>query len=100
MNIGLVPSSVKELTAKGYNVYVETGAGRGIAASDADYVEAGAEILSMAESVFQQAQMIVKVKKPQPVEWARLTSEQFLFAYLHLAADAGQAAGLIASDFL
>ena len=95
--VGLVPSSVKELTAKGHNVYVETGAGRGIAASDADYVEAGAEILSMAESVFQQAQMIVKVKEPQPVEWARLTSEQILFTYLHLAADVDQAAGLIAS---
>ena len=97
MNIGLVPSSVKELTAKGYNVYVETGAGRGIAASDADYVEAGAEILSMAEAVFQQAQMVVKVKEPQPAEWARLTSEQILFTYLHLAADADQAAGLIES---
>ena len=53
--VGLVPSSVGELTAKGHNVYVETGAGRGIAASDADYVEAGAEILSTAEAVFQQA---------------------------------------------
>ena len=51
--VGLVPSSVKELTAKGHNVYVETVAGRGIAASDADNVEAGAELLSMAESVFQ-----------------------------------------------
>ena len=94
--VGFVPSSVKEITAKGHNVYVETGAGRGIAASDADYVEAGVEILSMAESVFQQARMIVKVKEPQPVEWARLTSEQILFTYLHRAADADQAAGLIA----
>ena len=50
--VGLVPSSVKELTVKGYNVYVETGAGCGIAASDADYVEAGAEFLNMAEAVF------------------------------------------------
>ena len=47
--VGLVPSSVKELTAKGHNVYVETGGGRGIAASDADYLEAGSEIVSMAE---------------------------------------------------
>ena len=95
--VGLVPSSVQELTAKGHNVYVETGAGRGIAASDADYIEAGAEILSIAEAVFQQAQMIVKVKEPQLAEWARLTSDQILFTYLHLAADADQAAGLIAS---
>ena len=77
--VGLVPSSVKKLIAKGHNVYVETGAGRGIAASDADYVGAGTEILSMAEAVFQQAQMIVKVKKPQPAEWARLISDQILF---------------------
>ena len=95
--VGLVPSSVRELTARGHNVYVESGAGRGIAASDADYIEAGAEILSVAEAVFQQAQMIVKVKEPQPAEWERLTSDQILFTYLHLAADADQAAGLIAS---
>ena len=95
--VGLVPSSVRELTANGHNVYVETGAGCGILASDADYIEAGAEILSTAEAVFQQAQMIVKVKEPQPEEWARLTSNQVLFTYLHLAADPDQAAGLIAS---
>ena len=88
---------MKELTVKGHNVYVETGAGCGIAASDADYVEAGAEILSMAEAVFQQTQITVKVKEPQPAEWARLTSDQILFTYLHLAADAVQAAGLIES---
>ncbi|MEC7190777.1 MAG: alanine dehydrogenase, partial [Pseudomonadota bacterium] len=68
--VGLVPSSVQELTAKGNNVYVETGAGHGIAAPDADYIEAGAEILETAEAVFQQAQMIVKVKEPQPTECA------------------------------
>ena len=95
--VGLVPSSVREVTSKGHNVYVETGAGRGIAASDADYEEAGAEILKTAEAVFQCAQMIVKVKEPQPAEWARLTSDQILFAYLHLAADANQASGLMAS---
>ncbi len=95
--VGLVPSSVKELTAKGHDVYVETGAGRGIAASDADYVEVGAEIVSTAEVLFQKAQMIVKVKEPQPAEWARLTSCHILFTYLHLAADADQAAGLMAS---
>ena len=75
--VGLVPSSVREATSKGHNVYVETGAGWGIAASDADYEEAGAEILKTAEAVFQCAQMIVKVKEPQPAEWARLTSTKF-----------------------
>ena len=73
--VGLVPSSVKELTAKGHNVYVETDARRSIPASNADYVEAGAEILSMAQEAFQQAQMILKIKEPQPAEWARLTSD-------------------------
>ena len=66
--VALVPSSVKELTAKGHNVYVETGAGRNIEASDADYIEAGAEFLSMAEAVFHYAQMIVKAEEPQPAE--------------------------------
>ncbi len=95
--VGLIPSSVKELTSKGHDVYVETGAGRGISASDADYAEAGAEILSTANAIFQQVQMIVKVKEPQPAEWARLSSDQILFTYLHLAADADQAVGLMAS---
>ena len=66
--VGLVPSSVKELTAKGHNVYVETGAGRNIEASDTDYIEAGAEFLRMAEAVFHHAQMIVKAKESQPAE--------------------------------
>ena len=95
--VGLVPSSVKELTARGHHVLVQSGAGEGIAASDADYVKAGAEILDTAASVFQQAQMIVKVKEPQSTEWTQLTANQILFTYLHLAADADQAAGLMAS---
>ena len=95
--VGLVLSSLKELTAKGQNVYVETGAGSNVKSSDENYIEAGAEILTMAEAVFQYAQMIVKVKEPQPEERARLTSDQILFTYLHLATDADQAAGLIAS---
>ena len=66
--VAMVPSSVKELTAKGHNLYVETGAGRNIEASDADYIEAGAEFPSMAEGVFHDAQMIIKVKEPQPAE--------------------------------
>ena len=95
--VGLVPASVKELTDKGHQVVVESGAGRGIAATDADYEAAGAQILATAEQVFAEAQMIVKVKEPQPVEWARLSSDQILFTYLHLAADPDQAAGLMAS---
>ena len=70
--VGLVPSSVKELSSKGHDVFVETDAGLGIAASDEEYVESGAKILNTSEAVFQQAQMIIKVKEPQPTEWARL----------------------------
>lgn len=95
--VGLVPSSVQALAAKGHDIYVETGAGQGIRVSDADYAEAGAKIFNTAEAVFQQAQMIVKVKEPQPAEWARLSSDQILFTYLHLASDENQAAGLMAS---
>ena len=95
--VGLIPASVNELTARGHQVVVESGAGRGIAASDADYQAAGATVLPSAEAVFDQADMIVKVKEPQPVEWARLRADQILFTYLHLAADPDQAAGLMAS---
>jgi len=66
--VGLVLSSLKELTAKGQNVYVETGAGSNVKPSDENYIEAGAEFLSMAEGVFHHAQMIIKVKEPQPAE--------------------------------
>ena len=71
--VGLVPSSVRELTAKSHNVFIESGAGSGIVASDEEYVESGAEILNTAEAEFQNAQMIVKVKEPQPTEWLVLS---------------------------
>jgi len=95
--VGLTPSSVAELVAAGHEVVVETGAGRGIDFEDADYVEAGATILRDADSVFAHAQMIVKVKEPQPIEIARLRPHHQLFTYLHLAADKPQAEGLMKS---
>ncbi|WP_420136317.1 alanine dehydrogenase [Sphingomonas sp.] len=95
--VGLTPPSVAELVGAGHQVVVETGAGKGIDFEDADYVEAGASILPDADAVFAQAEMIVKVKEPQPIEIARLRPDHLLFTYLHLAADKPQAEGLMKS---
>ena len=95
--VGLVPSSVAELVHRGHQVLVETNAGIGIGASDDEYRAAGADIAATAGDVFAKADMIVKVKEPQPDEWVQLSPNQILFTYLHLAADAPQAYGLAKS---
>lgn len=95
--VGLVPGSVRELTARGHEVVVQSGAGGGIFADDAVYERAGAKILPTAKAVFDAADMIVKVKEPQAVEYKRLKPHQILFTYLHLAPDPEQARGLMAS---
>jgi alanine dehydrogenase len=95
--VGLTPGAVGEYVAHGHRVLVETKAGVGIDADDAAYVAAGAAVAKDAAEVFAQADMVVKVKEPQPKEWAQLRSGQILFTYLHLAADAAQARGLMAS---
>ena len=95
--VGLVPNSVAELVGRGHRVMVETGAGAGIGADDAAYKAAGAEIASSAAEVFAAAEMIVKVKEPQPNEWVQLSADQILFTYLHLAADMAQTHGLMES---
>ncbi|MCP6341492.1 alanine dehydrogenase, partial [Klebsiella pneumoniae] len=79
----------------GHEVVVETKAGSGIDFDDADYQAVGATILPDAPSVFRAADMIVKVKEPQPSEIALLESRHLLFTYLHLAADKPQAEGLM-----
>jgi alanine dehydrogenase len=96
--VGLVPAAVRELTASGHQVLVQTGAGAGIDCSDEDYRNAGAQIAPTAEMVFSDSQMIVKVKEPQLGECARLRRDQVLFTYLHLAADRPQAEALIKSQ--
>lgn len=95
--VGLVPSSVLELTHAGHEVWVETGAGLGIGCTDAEYIDAGAQIASDAKSVFDTADLIVKVKEPQLSECAMLRPGQILFTYLHLAADKPQALALLKS---
>jgi alanine dehydrogenase len=95
--VGLTPASVAELVAHGHELFVEAGAGQGIDCPDKAYEKAGATILPDAESVFDSADMIVKVKEPQPQEIAMLRPGQILFTYLHLAADKEQALGLLKS---
>lgn len=95
--VGLVPASVRELVHHGHSVSVETGAGAGIGCGDDVYRAAGAEIAGNADDVFARAEMIVKVKEPQPSELKRLRDGQVLFTYLHLAPDPKQAKGLIES---
>ena len=95
--VGLTPESARELVAHGHEVWVQTGAGLGIGASDADYVAAGAAIQPDAASVFAACDMIVKVKEPQAVERAMLRRGQVLYTYLHLAPDPEQTRELIAS---
>jgi alanine dehydrogenase len=95
--VGLTPESAGELIRAGHEVLVETGAGLGSGASDAAYQKAGAKILPDAPSVFGEAQMIVKVKEPQPAECAMLKAHHALFTYLHLAADKPQAEALMKS---
>jgi alanine dehydrogenase len=95
--VGLTPASVKELVSAGHELFVETGAGQGIDCPDGAYVKAGATILPDAAAVFETAEMIVKVKEPQPDEIAMIKPHHLLFTYLHLAADKPQAEGLMAS---
>lgn len=95
--VGLLPASVKEFITNGHDVIVENNAGVDVHASNEDYIEAGAKIVATAQDVFAQADMIIKVKEPQPEECAMLREDQILFTYLHLAADPVQAEGLINS---
>ncbi|MEP7349949.1 MAG: alanine dehydrogenase [Sphingorhabdus sp.] len=95
--VGLTPESARELVAQGHEVWVETGAGNGIGASDADYSVAGAAIKPTAAEIFAECEMIVKVKEPQAVERAQLRKGQILYTYLHLAPDPEQTADLVKS---
>ncbi|MEA2285843.1 MAG: alanine dehydrogenase, partial [Solirubrobacteraceae bacterium] len=82
--VALTPSGVRELTDRDHSVCVQAGAGEGSAIPDEDYVAQGARIVADAAAVFEEADLIVKVKEPQPDEVARLTPRHTLFTYLHL----------------
>jgi alanine dehydrogenase len=95
--VGLTPASVRELTSHGHQVLVQTGAGAAIGLLDAQYLAAGATLVATAAEVFAAADMIVKVKEPQPQECAMLRPGQILYTYLHLAPDPEQTAALVKS---
>lgn len=95
--VGVTPGAASEYVAHGHTVLVETGAGAGIGVDDQAYVNAGATIATTAAEIFAKADMIVKVKEPQPKEWAQLRKGQILYTYLHLAPDPEQTRGLLKS---
>src|SRR4030081_1288564 len=98
--VGLVPSTVRELTRNGHHVIVEKGAGLGAGIADGDYRAVGAEIVSDADQIFARGELIVKVKEPLAFERKKLRHGQVLFTYLHLAADPEQTADLMASGVI
>ncbi len=85
--VALVPAGAAALVAAGHAVWVETGAGLGSGISDAQYVQAGANIAADADAVWQAADLIVKVKEPIRAEWPRMRADQTIFTYFHFAAD-------------
>jgi alanine dehydrogenase len=95
--VGMTPAGVRELVQHGHQVVVEHAAGTGIGYDDDAYRKAGATVLDTMAQVFATADLIVKVKEPQPSEIALLRRGQVLFTYLHLAADKAQTSGLMQS---
>ncbi len=95
--VGLTPAGARELVARGHDVIVQKGAGTAIGLTDDLYVTAGAKIADSLEAVFADAELIIKVKEPQPNECAMLRPGQTLFTYLHLAPDPEQTRLLVES---
>lgn len=95
--VGMVPSTAAELVKRGHHVVVQRGAGEGASYPDSQYEAAGAELVTDAEAVFAAAELIVKVKEPQPSEVAMLRPDHLLFTFLHLAADKNLTESLMAT---
>jgi alanine dehydrogenase len=95
--VALTPAGVRELSTRGHEVIVQTGAGEGSALPDEEFVAQGARILPDARAVFEEAELVLKVKEPQPGEVSLLREGQTLFTYLHLAAEPSLTRGLQAS---
>ncbi|MDE1941692.1 MAG: alanine dehydrogenase [Betaproteobacteria bacterium] len=95
--VGMTPDAVREAVMHGHEVLVESEAGAGIGCDDAEYRNAGAHIVPDAETIYGSAELVVKVKEPQPGECAMLRQDQVLFTYLHLAPDPRQTELLQAS---
>ena len=95
--VAITPDGVSELVRAGHDVFIEAGAGLGSAINDADFVAHGAKILATADEVWSAAELILKVKEPIEIEYARIKSHHTLFTYLHLAASKPCTDALIAS---
>ena len=95
--VAITPAGVRELASHGHEVLIQAGAGLGSALPDERYVAQGARVVADAEALFDEAELVLKVKEPQPQEIAMLTPRHTLFTYLHLAADAELTADLCAS---
>ena len=93
--VALIPVGAEELTAAGHTVLVERGAGLGSGIPDELYTQNGAEIVESAEDLFSRSDLVIKVKEPQPAEWALLKPGQILFTYFHFAADEALARGFL-----
>ncbi len=93
--VALLPVGAEELTRVGHRVLVERGAGLGSGIPDELYVENGAEIVDSADTIFAEADMVIKVKEPQPSEWPKLRPGQLLFTYFHFAADESLTKGVL-----
>ena len=91
--VALTPAGARELAEHGHEVLIQAGAGEGSAITDDDYSAQGAQIVPDAAAVFDQAEMVLKVKEPQPPEVELLRPEHTLFTYLHLAPDPGARPG-------
>ncbi len=83
----MLPVGAEELTQAGHTVLIEAGAGQGSGIADAQYEAAGATIVAEAAEIWAEAELVVKVKEPQPSEWPLLRPGQILFTYFHFAAD-------------
>jgi len=95
--VALIPVGVEELTRAGHRVLIQSGAGLGSGISDQQYAELGAEIVPSAEAVWKDADLIVKVKEPLPVEWPLMRAGQVVFTYFHFAADENLTRAVMAS---
>ncbi|MDR7290969.1 alanine dehydrogenase [Mycolicibacterium senegalense] len=95
--VAITPAGVAELTRRGHDVIIQAGAGEGSAITDNDFKAAGAEIVSTAEQVWAEAELLLKVKEPIAAEYARMRTGQTLFTYLHLAASKECTDALLAS---
>jgi len=96
--VALTPAGVRECSARGHEVLIQAGAGEGSAMADDQFAAQGARIVPDARAVFAEAELVLKVKEPQPVEVEMLREGQTLFTYLHLAAEPELARGLMASE--